>query len=43
MRKKSRTSAWSKPRRELENVAADTSLGDDGSGREIDIAISGTS
>ena len=39
IRKKSRTSFWSKPRREEGNVAPATAVGDEGSGREKEIAI----
>ena len=39
MRRKSRTSPWSYPRRETGNDAAATADGDEGSGREKEIAI----
>ena len=37
--RKSRTSAWSNPRRPVGNAAEPTAAGDDGSGREKEIAI----
>ena len=39
MRRKSRTSCWSKPRRAVPNAASATAAGDDGSGREKEMAI----
>ena len=39
MRKKSRTSPWSKPRRLVGNEAEPTAAGEDGSGREKEIAM----
>ena len=39
MRRKSRTSCWSKPRRVVPNVASATAAGEDGSGRENEMAI----
>ena len=39
MRRKSRTSCWSNPRRRVENVASATDAGDVGSGRENETAI----
>ena len=39
MRRKSRTSCWSKPRRAVPNAASATAAGDDGSGRENEMAI----
>ena len=41
MRRKSRTSPWSYPRRTTGNDAAPTAAGDDGSGREKEIAMVG--
>ena len=38
MRRKSRTSCWSKPRRAVPNAASATAAGDDGSGREKEMA-----
>jgi hypothetical protein len=40
MRRKSRTSCWSKPRRPVPNVASATLAGEDGSGREKEMATS---
>ena len=39
MRRKSRTSCWSKPRRAVPNAASATAAGEDGSGRENEMAI----
>ena len=39
MRRKSRTSCWSNPRRPVANAASATAAGDDGSGRENEMAI----
>ena len=38
MRRKSRTSCWSNPRRPVLNVASETAAGDDGIGREKEMA-----
>ena len=39
MRRKSRTSCWSKPRRDVPKAASATAAGEEGSGRENEIAI----
>ena len=39
MRRKSRTSCWSNPRRAVPNAASATAAGEDGSGREKEMAI----
>ena len=39
MRRKSRTSCWSNPRRDVPNDASATAAGDDGSGRENEMAM----